>query len=253
LGAALTDFAFYANMEKKPFPAKVSIIIPKYNEAGTIEKLVAYLKQAESTGYLQEIIVADGGSTDYTCQLARQAGATAVIAPKKGRGAQMNYGALQATGHILYFLHADSYPPHSFLQDITSSVANGYNSGCYQLAFDEPHPFLRFNAWFTRFDINAVRFGDQSLFVTREIFHKAGGFREDLIIMEDQEIIGRIKKLAEFTVLPGKVTTSARKYRENGVYKLQGIFFLIYFLYQLGVPQERLVKLYKRLIRQNKV
>lgn len=240
------------NMKKNLTNAKISIIIPTFNEAGTIEKLLSYLTQFKDE-HIQEIIVADGGSTDNTCNLARQSGALAVISPKKGRGAQMNYGALQASGNILYFLHADSYPPPRFWQDIIFAIEQGYGSGCYQLAFDEPHPFLRFNAWFTRFNIDAVRFGDQSLFVTKDVFQKAGGFREDLIIMEDQEIIGRIRKYAKFKILSGKVTTSARKYRENGVYKLQGIFFLIYFLYQLGYPQEKLVKLYKRLIRQNKV
>jgi rSAM/selenodomain-associated transferase 2 len=231
----------------------ISLIIPTFNEAGTIEKLVAYIRQLATDEYMHEIIVADGGSTDDTCLLARQAGALAIVSPRKGRGAQMNYGASQATGDILYFLHADSYPPPNFCQDIAGAVAQGYSSGCYRLAFDEPHPFLRLNAWFTRFNINAVRFGDQSLFVTREVFHKSGGFREDLIVMEDQEIISRIRKHAKFKVLSGQVTTSARKYRENGIYKLQGVFFLIYFLYQLGVPQEKLVQIYKQLIRQNKV
>lgn len=239
-------------MEKKPANDKISIIIPTYNEAGTIEKLVSYLIGFKAEA-IYEILVIDGGSTDDTCQLARQAGALVSVSPKKGRGAQMNFGAAQATGGVLYFLHADSYPPSGFWQDIITSIKHGYPGGCYQLAFDDPHPFLRFNAWFTRFDIDAVRFGDQSLFVTRDVFQKAGGFREDLIVMEDQEIIGRIRRYAKFKILAGKVTTSARKYRENGVYKLQGIFFLIYFLYQLGVPQEKLVKLYKRLIRQNKV
>jgi rSAM/selenodomain-associated transferase 2 len=239
-------------MEKKPAIDKISIIIPTYNEAGTIERLVSYLIRFKAEA-IHEIIVADGGSTDDTCQLARQAGASVIVSRKKGRGAQMNSGAAQATGGILYFLHADSYPPSGFWQDILTSIKRGYTSGCYQLVFDDPHPFLRFNAWFTRFNIDAVRFGDQSLFVTKEAFQKAGGFREDLIVMEDQEIIGRIRKYAKFKVLSGKVTTSARKYRENGVYKLQGIFFLIYFLYQLGVPQEKLVNLYKQLIRQNKV
>jgi rSAM/selenodomain-associated transferase 2 len=240
-------------MDEKLPTAKISIIIPTYNEAGTIEKLVIYLRNFNADKYIQEIIVTDGGSTDATCMLVRQAGALAAVSPKKGRGAQMNYGASLATASILYFLHADSYPPSGFWQDIIQSVEQGYSSGCYQLAFDDRHPFLRFNAWFTRFNVDAVRFGDQSLYITRDVFLKAGGFREDLIVMEDQEIISRIRKHAKFKLLKGKVTTSARKYRENGVYKLQGIFFLIYFLYQLGVPQEKLLKLYKRLVRQNKV
>jgi hypothetical protein len=122
------------------------------------------------------------------------------------------------------------------------AIRQGYGSGCYRLAFDQPHWFLRANCWFTRFNLNAVRFGDQSLFVKREIFEKAGQFREDLVVMEDQEIIGRIRRHTRFKVFPRSVTTSARKYRENGIYKLQGVFFLIYFMYQLGFSQEQLVR-----------
>jgi rSAM/selenodomain-associated transferase 2 len=200
-----------------------------------------------------EIIVVDGNSTDATLVLAQQAGAKVINSPKKGRAAQMNAGAIAATGDILYFLHADSFPPKGFFTDIILAIQNGYGSGCYRLAFDHPHWFLRANAWFTRFDINAIRFGDQSLFVRKEIFVKAGGFNENLIIMEDQEIIGRLKKKGTFIILSSAVTTSARKYLDNGIYKLQGVFFLIYFLYQLGVPQQKLVNLYRRLIRQQKV
>jgi rSAM/selenodomain-associated transferase 2 len=232
---------------------KISIVIPVFNEAGNIEKLISYLTDCLKGTPDCEIIVSDGNSTDATFTIAEQAGAKVIRSPRKGRAAQMNAGALVASGDILYFLHADSLPPVGFYIEILSAVRNGYDSGCYRLAFDYPHWFLRANAWFTRFDIDAIRFGDQSLFVRKEIFAKAGGFDESLIIMEDQEIIGRIKKQGRFIVLPGAITTSARKYLENGIYKLQGVFFLLYFLYKLGVDQQKLVNLYRKLIRQQKV
>lgn len=232
---------------------KISIIIPVFNEAGTIEKLLSYLKDCLNNNSACEIIVSDGNSTDATFTIAEQSGVKVIRSPRKGRAAQMNAGALVASGDILYFLHADSFPPVGFYIEILQAVQNGYDSGCYRLAFDHLHWFLHANAWFTRFDIDAIRFGDQSLFVRKEMFTKAGGFDENLIIMEDQEIIGRIKKYGKFVVLPGSVTTSARKYLDNGVYKLQGVFFLIYFLYKLGVDQQKLVNLYRKLIRQQKV
>ena len=231
----------------------ISIVIPTYNEAEGIAALVRYLREAASLEEPCEIVVADGGSTDNTRQRAAGAGATVLLSPQKGRGAQMNAGAAATKGDILYFLHADSYPPAGFVQDITKATRNGYGSGCYRLSFDRSHWFLRANCWFTRFNINAVRFGDQSLFVRREVFEKAGRFREDLVVMEDQEIIGRIRKHTRFKVFPRSVTTSARKYLENGVYRLQGVFFVIYFMYQLGFSQEQLVRTYRRLIRQDKV
>ncbi|QHT72004.1 glycosyltransferase family 2 protein [Rhodocytophaga rosea] len=231
----------------------MSIIIPVFNESGTIEKLIFYLADCIKDYPECEIIVSDGNSTDDTFTIAEQAGAKVIRSIRKGRAAQMNAGALVASGEILYFLHADSFPPAGFYEEIIKAVKDGYGSGCYQLAFDYAHWFLRANAWFTRFNMNAIRFGDQSLFVQKEIFVKAGGFDESLVIMEDQEIIARIKKLGRFIVLPGAITTSARKYLENGIYKLQGIFFLIYFLYKLGVDQKKLVNLYRKLIRQQKV
>lgn len=232
----------------------VSIVIPTYNEAAGIEALLHHLRQAgTATDAAVEIIVADGHSTDATAALARWAGATVVACPRKGRAVQLNHGAGQATGTILYFLHADTLPPVGFLDDIRRAVAAGYGCGCYRLGFDEPHWFLRANAWFTRFDVNAVRFGDQSLFVARTVFEQVGGFREDLLLMEDQEIIGRLKQHTRLRILPGPIVTSARKYRANGVFRLQGTFVLLALLYYLRVPQPLLLRLYQKLIWQDKL
>ncbi len=231
----------------------VSIIIPTYNEAEAITALLSYLRSALTGAPALEILVVDGGSTDATERLARQAGATVLASPRKGRAAQLNHGAQQARGEVLYFLHADSYPPPGFLADVRRAVGQGYGAGCYRLAFDHPHWFLRFSAWCTRLPLTAVRFGDQSLFVRRDLFARLGGYREALLVMEDQEIVGRLRARAPFRRLPRAMTTSARKYLVNGVFRLQGIFTLLVVLYYLGVPQRRLVQLYRRLIRQGKL
>jgi rSAM/selenodomain-associated transferase 2 len=231
----------------------VSIIIPTFNEADDIVALLAYLWQDAAGDDALEIIVVDGGSTDTTRALAQATGARVLTSPQKGRAAQLNHGAQAAVGSILYFLHADSYPPAGFLRDIRRALDHGAGSGCYRLAFDHPHWFLRANAWMTRFRLQFVRFGDQSLFVPKTLFQQVGGYRTDLLIMEDQEIVQRLWKRAPFWVLPRAVTTSARKYLDNGVYRLQGTFALLVLLYWLGVSQPRLVRVYRRLIRQNKL
>ncbi|CAM3765619.1 TIGR04283 family arsenosugar biosynthesis glycosyltransferase [Pontibacter korlensis] len=226
---------------------KLSIIIPTYNEEAVIGELVGYLRS--HTSAVTEVIVADGGSTDITQRIATAAGARVLGCERKGRATQMNAGARIAAGDILYFLHADTFPPPDFEEQLTRAVMQGYGSGCYRLKFDFQHWFLRLNAWFTRFDVDAVRFGDQSLFVRRDVFEKAGGFNEQLLLLEDQEIVERVRRCAPFVVLPAKVITSARKYRQLGVYRLQCSYFLIYTLYRLGLSQERLVKVCKRLLR----
>jgi hypothetical protein len=85
------------------------------------------------------------------------------------------------------------------------------------------------------------------------MFTAVGGFCEKHIVLEDQDIIKRLKRIARFTVLKKAVTTSARKYLENGIYKTQGIFFVIYIMYRMGFSQLKLVHTYRRLIRQDKI
>lgn len=227
---------------------KLSIIIPVYNEEATLGKLLAFLKTVASPE--TEIIVADGGSTDKTTHVARQHSVQVLHSPKKGRGAQMNLAAAAASGQVLYFLHADTFPPSNFEASIKAALQRGCGSGCFRLQFDVQHWFLQANAWFTRFNINAIRFGDQSLFVRRDVFVAAGGFDEQLLLLEDQEIIIRLRQRTTFAVLPQAVITSARKYSQHGVYRLQASYLLIYTLYRLGVRQKRLLLVYNWLLKK---
>ena len=222
----------------------VSIIIPVFNEEKNIGKLVAFLKE-NTTVVDAEIIVVDGGSKDQTAAEAEKAGAEVHRSPKKGRAQQMNYGAKVAKGEWLYFLHVDSFPPPSFLNDIQKAIESGAGSGCFRLTFDRDHPALTFYAWFTKFDVDLFRFGDQSLFVEKKVFKEINGFDETLVVMEDQEIVRRIKKRTQFRIIPKSVTTSARRYEEIGVFKLQLIFSIIVLLFYAGVKQETIVNFYR--------
>ena len=230
----------------------LSIIIPTYNEADQIAETIRKT-YAANVQHPIEIIVVDGGSTDDTLKIAAKCNAITILSEKKGRAAQMNLGASIAKGDILYFLHADSIPPERFTHYIRNAVDNGFSSGCFRLCFDYSHWFLKANSWFTKFDVNAVRFGDQSLFVTKDVFKKSGGYKEDLLMMEDQEIIHRIKLHGKFTVMNNVVITSAKKYLDNGIYRMQAIFFRIWFLYYLGYSQKYLLKLHRRLIKKHKL
>lgn len=231
----------------------ISIIIPTFNEEENIAALIEEIRKRDSGNLVKEIIISDGKSTDNTVDIASKAGELVIECPMKGRSAQMNYGASIAQNEIVYFLHADSIPPKNFSEYILNAFQNNYTSGCFRLAFDHDHWFLKANAWFTRFNVNAIRFGDQSLFVTKDVFEKAGGFKEELLMMEDQEIIHRLKKFGKFKVMDAAVTTSARKYLENGIYRMQGIFYRIWLLYYLGYSQKYLLKLHRKLIHKHKL
>lgn len=227
---------------------QISIVIPVLNEEHTIGKLLSELKKRSGAG-ANEILVVDGGSRDRTKEIAENAGAIVIESDKKGRAAQMNVGAAQASADILYFLHADTIPPPKFDVLILKSVSDGFDAGCFYLRFDDSHPGLRFYSWFTKFNSTLIRFGDQSLFMIKSVFDKIDGFNESLKVMEDQQIVRKVKRVATFKVIDKPVVTSARKYRENGVYRLQAVFFLIWGGYYLGLDQQVLTDIYQKYIK----
>lgn len=222
----------------------ISIIIPTFNEEQNIVPLIQHLKQDPSFPLVKEIIVVDGLSEDATLSQADKAGATVIQCHQRNRAVQMNLGATHASGTIYYFLHADTRPPLNFAQSIWNAHRQEFASGCFRLRFDWSHWFLNFNSWFTRFDFNMFRFGDQSLFVSQQVFHLNNGFQDYMKVFEDQDIIYRISRTAKFKVLPGHVVTSARKYRQNGPFRLQIAYFVVYLCYMVGISQEKLLDIY---------
>lgn len=202
----------------------ISIIIPTLNEEDRLDHLLTYLKKNGGT-HIQKIIIADAGSLDKTISIAEKHAVRIKHYKKKGRAVQMNEGAEIAAASVLYFLHADTIPPKKFGDQISNALRDGYECGCFQLSFDDPHPILKLYGWFTRFRTTLVRFGDQSLFVKKRLLNRVGGFDESLQVMEDQKIVRELKKEGKFKVLNARVTTSARRYRQNGIIRLQSVFF----------------------------
>jgi rSAM/selenodomain-associated transferase 2 len=237
-------------LKYKPALKSISVIIPTLNEAQSAPRLIRYLQSCPDASQI-EIIVVDGNSSDGTLDKVQMIPGITLQTAERGRASQMNAGADLASGQILYFLHADTYPPRTFVSDILLAVERGFFAGCYQLRFNYSHWFLRFNAWFTRFPFTAFRFGDQSLFVTCDVFKAAGPFAT-LEIMEDQELVGRIKKTAPFVILNKHIETSARKYLRNGIFRLQCVYFILYFLYQLGFADKTLIAIYRRLVDEQR-
>jgi rSAM/selenodomain-associated transferase 2 len=230
---------------------KISIIIPTLNESQTIGSLIEYLKQNSQPDTIAEILIVDGGSQDATSDIAEVAGAR-VISSAKGRAVQMNTGAKVASGEMLYFLHADTYPPLDFDQCILKAYREGYQAGSFCHSFDDDHPILRLTSWIVNHE-SRVQFGDQSFYVLKSVFETIHGFDEHLIIMEDADFTIRLRRDFRFQRVDCAVTTSARKFRENGELRLLLIFFLIYSLYELKFPQTILLRLYRGLIRQKKI
>lgn len=223
-----------------------SVIIPTLNEANNLAAAIASLGDDWPEGTL-EIIVADGGSTDHTLEVARAQDAKIVEVPA-GRARQLNAGAALARGQFLYFLHADTLAPPQLSLHLRAAAQKGFPA-CCSLRFDQQacSYWLKLFSALSCWDIDAFRFGDQSLFVRHADFKLVRGYREDHHLLEGQDLVRRLRRATGgLTIMGAAVTTSARRYREHGVVFTQLAFVTIYGLYRLGLPQWLLVAVYRR-------
>jgi len=226
---------------------QISIIIPVYNEAENIERLINYL-ELHKAGAVAEIIVVDAGSTDSTINIAKKTGALTVLSSQKGRAAQMDFGANLAKGEVLYFVHADTLPPPSFALDIIAAVKAGFHLGRYRTKFNSRKWYLKINAWFTRFDWFICMGGDQTLFIRQDLYKTTGGFKKDMLIMEEFEFVPRARKGVAYKIFKKPALVSARKYDTNSWWRVQMANKKIVEMYKKGESQTNMVNMYRKML-----
>jgi rSAM/selenodomain-associated transferase 2 len=218
----------------------ISVIIPTWREAGEICDAVVSARFAGD-----EVIVADGGSDDGTAELARAAGARAIVVPR-GRGLQLHAGALASQGDVLLFLHADTrLPPGSRDAIFRTLESPSIIGGNFFLLFDDLGRLARFFTWL--YDLRRrwmrVYYGDSAVFVRRSVYEVLGGFRP-IPILEDYEFIRRLERFGKIAYLREfKVSTSTRRFARAPLRTLV-IWILVQGLYLLGVSPKRLKALY---------
>lgn len=226
-----------------PEAARISIIIPTLNEANTLPATLQTLQRAAHV----EVIVADGGSRDETCDLAA-AMQTKVVITRSGRASQMNQGAALATGEILLFLHADTTLPANFDSWIRHTLSQpGVIAGAFELAIDD-------TAWGLRWVERGVKlrsrwlqmpYGDQALFMRRTLFQELGGFPA-LPLMEDFELVRQLRRRGRVAIAPVPVLTSGRRWQKLGILRTTLINQGIILAYLLGVDPARLARWYRQ-------
>lgn len=178
---------------------KVTVIIPVLKEDLSLPE-----------GFDECIVVAGGSSPPV-----RQA---VILSAPPGRASQMNAGAQIAQGDILLFLHADTRLPARAAERIRQAVRNGVVGGCFETAFDPPHPILRTGDVWRNIRARLFRefYGDQSIFIRRRVFERIGGYRH-LDFMEDYDLCRRMRKCGQVAFIGARALTSGRTYLNSGI------------------------------------
>ena len=219
----------------------ISIIIPTLNEEDKIEATIHRAQNRDA-----EIIVVDGGSTDGTVAMAAKTGVRVVTA-SRGRANQQNRGAELAEGRVLLFLHADTHLPDGYIEHIFETMMDPMTAtGAFRFKTDLESPFMKVIEFIT--NIRSVYFkmpyGDQGFFIRKSLFESAGGF-PDLPIMEDFELMRRIKKKGNVTILPVTAITSGRRWLNLGFFKTTIINQIVIAAYFMGVSPARIALWYQ--------
>ncbi|WP_415718484.1 TIGR04283 family arsenosugar biosynthesis glycosyltransferase [Maridesulfovibrio sp.] len=226
--------------------SKISVIIPVYNEADTINSCIANVQRTCGENY--EIIIVDG-SVDGSTLSAVNYGEVLLLASPPGRAAQMNLGARKAKGDTLLFLHADTILPPAADNLVRETLrAPCATAGAFKLGFDTTLCSMK---WITiladlRCRLERVPYGDQAIFVYKSTFEKMGGFPE-IPLMEDVEFFQNIKRQGlEIVILKEAITTSARRYQAAGPLRCALRNTFLRMLHLCGVKPATLAKMYGR-------
>ncbi len=194
-------------------PAHLSIVIPVLNAADALPATLDSLLPGVAQGVIREVIVSDGGSTDGSRQLARDAGCTVVTGPA-GRGGQLRRGAKAARGEWLLFLHADTHLPLAWVGAVCTH-RDAERAAYFRLSFRSGAVMAKVIAAGAnlRSRLFGLPYGDQGLLISRTLYNAVGGYPE-IALMEDVAMAQALK--GRLVALPETVSTDAARYRRGG-------------------------------------
>jgi rSAM/selenodomain-associated transferase 2 len=224
---------------------RISVVVPSWRDAENLSLLLPQLAQMNG---LAEVIVVDASADAGAEEIARRYGATFLKCSAPNRGAQMNVGAMIASGDAIIFQHADTELTQQHLDALDAALRDPQIiGGAFYRKFDDRHPRLMWLEHVARFLTRngGTLFGDQSVFVRREVFLRLEGFAK-IPLMEDVEFSRRLRAAGKVAVIDPPVRTSGRRHNREGAWKASiqnGAFML---LYKLGVSPERLHRWYYR-------
>lgn len=224
---------------------RLSVVVPVLDEAARLPAALSALRDRVGEA---EVVVVDGGSTDASAEIARDHGADLVLAAGGGRGGQLRAGAARAGGDVLLFLHADCVLPENTRARIAETMGDGrWVAGAFRVRHRVSAgagPVVRRLVRLADLRSGLTRrpYGDQALFVRREVYARVGGF-PDQPLLEDLELARRLTRVGRLRVLRERVEVSGRRFERRPLRSVL-CWWTFPLLYRLGVSPMRLERWY---------
>ncbi|MES9898692.1 MAG: TIGR04283 family arsenosugar biosynthesis glycosyltransferase [Sedimenticola sp.] len=222
---------------------RISLVIPCLNEGQGVVPLLRSLQPLRKLGH--EVILVDGGSSDSSCDLVIPL-VDQLIVTARGRARQMNAGAAEANGDLLWFLHADTVLSVGVIDALQQlPLAPALVWGRFDVKLSGSHKLLRVVELMMnlRSRLSGIATGDQGIFVQTELFRAVDGFA-DIPLMEDIALSKRLKALAPPLCLRQRLITSSRRWEQHGIFKTIFLMWRLRLAYAMGADPSHLAKLY---------
>ena len=222
----------------------ISVVIPVRNEAQALPYLLDDLTALRVAG--AELIVVDGGSSDGTCELALGR-VDQLLRSAPGRALQMNAGAAAARGDYLWFVHADTRVSAESLRSLLDVLIERPVWGRFDVRLSGAGLALCvIGAMISlRSRLTGIASGDQGIFVSRECFEALGGYAP-IPLMEDLQLCRRLKRQARPHCLRPPLSTSSRRWEQQGIVRTVLLMWRLRLAYYCGVSPERLASQYRQ-------
>lgn len=192
----------------------------------------------------EQTVIIDGNRSDACRRICAERGCL-YVALEPNRGRQLDAGANTATGDVLWFLHADSVPPPDGAELIRQRVSAGYVGGYFDFAFiGEPRWYK--NALSASINLRArfgIPYGDQGLFVARDIYHQSAGYAP-IPLFEEVRLVRSLRRMGPFGTVNAAIGVSPRRWERDGWIRRTLNNRLMAMAYLAGVSPQRLARHY---------
>jgi rSAM/selenodomain-associated transferase 2 len=229
--------------------AGIAVVIPVLGDQAELARLLPLIRRQRP----EAIVVISGSADVHAAALCREHACT-YLETAANRGAQLDAGARAANAPVLWFLHADAAPPADALQAIDAALRSGAESGCFRFAFQGPATwYKRLLAWLVavRVRCGGMVYGDQGIFVRRDVYLACGGFAPQPLF-EEARLVKRLRARGTFVVLPQELGVDTRRWERDGWWRRTLYNRWLALRFMLGVPPEALAASYRRLLRSGR-